>query len=94
MLNISVTELIKLRSANIIDIRSTENYNSNHIPGARNIPYDKLLLNPETYLNKNTIYYIYCKRGITSRGLCQTLQRQGYKAVNVTGGYEEWLLEK
>ena len=63
--SISVAELNN--KINIIDIRSVEKYNNNHIEGAINIPFDKLLMNPNKYLKKNETYYIYCQRGIQSR---------------------------
>lgn len=92
--NISIKDLLKNDSANIIDIRSIENYNNNHIPHAINIPYEKLILKPGNYLNKYTMYYLYCKRGITSKKVCEILSGMGYRVTNVIGGYEEWLLKK
>ena len=79
---------------NIIDIRSIEKYNNNHIDGAINIPYEKLIINPGQYLIKNETYYIYCQKGIQSRKVCQILRNYGYKVVNINGGYEAWMLEK
>lgn len=93
-MNISIDELFKLDSPNIIDIRSVENYNNNHMPGARNIPYNKLLLEPNKYLNKNEKYYIYCRYGKTSQGLCRILRNQGFDVYSITGGYESWMLNK
>ena len=91
-MSITVKELLSLNNPNIIDIRSVENYNNNHIPGAKNIPYQELLINHKKYLNKNETYYIYCKRGLTAKGLCEILQKQGYHVFNITGGYEAWIL--
>lgn len=91
-MNISVAELLKLNNPNIIDIRTIENYNSNHIPGAKNISYNNLIINPSKYLNKTDKYYIYCKHGKTSQGLCRILNNQGYNTYNVIGGYEAWIL--
>lgn len=93
MLSISVGELLKLNNPNIIDIRSAQNFNNNHIPGAKNIPYDKLIINPNLYLNKNNKYYIYCQKGITSARLCARLSSIGYKVSSVIGGYEAWILK-
>lgn len=93
-MNITVSELLKLNSPNIIDIRPSLNYNNNHIPGAKNVPYNSLVIEPNKYLTKNETYYIYCKHGQTSSGVCLLLQRLGYKAVNVIGGYEAWILQK
>lgn len=93
--NISITELMKIMdSSNIIDIRSNQSYNNNHIPGSINIPMEKLIVEPKKYLQPNLIYYIYCQKGISSPKVCQILNRLGYKTVNVSGGYEEWILEK
>ena len=42
--SISVSELKRIMPrVHIIDIRSVEKYNDSHIPGAINIPSDKLL---------------------------------------------------
>ena len=72
---------------NIIDIRNIEKYNNNHINGSINIPFDKLLLNPGKYLNKNKVYYIYCQKGTQSRKMCLFLRKNGYRAINIEGGY-------
>ena len=90
--SISVNELDS--GTSIIDIRSIEKYNDNHIPGAINIPLKNLLMNPSKYLNKSKLYYIYCQRGIQSRKLCLMLKNMGYKVVNIHGGYEAWVLEQ
>lgn len=90
---ISIEELKQLKSPNIIDIRNSINYNNNHIPGSINIPYEQLITNPGKYLDRNHKYYVYCQRGITSKKLCQILYNQGYNAINIIGGYEQWILE-
>ena len=93
-LTITIKELLSLNNPNIIDIRSVENYNNNHIPGAKNILYQELLINPIKYLNKNNVYYIYCRKGFTSLKLCEILRKQGYYVFSVVGGYEAWILHK
>lgn len=91
--NISLREFeLRKDSFTIIDIRSIEKYNNNHIPNSINIPQEKLLIEPEKYLNKTTTYCLYCTRGISSSKLGQILYRQGYKVVSLDGGYEYWLL--
>jgi len=92
--NISILDLKnKIGSVNIIDIRSSQSYNNNHIPGAINVPTEKLLVSPQTYLQTNKTYYIYCQKGISSPKVCQILNRMGYHTINITGGYEEWILQ-
>lgn len=92
--NISIAELReKIGSVNIIDIRNSQSYNNNHIPSAINIPMEKILVDPKKYLQANTMYYIYCQKGISSSKICQILNRMGYHTVNISGGYEEWILQ-
>jgi rhodanese-related sulfurtransferase len=92
--SISVQDLMNCQNINIIDVRSEQNYNNNHIPGAINIPYEKLIVNPGQYLNINAKYFIYCQKGFTSVKVCKILARLGYKVVNIIGGYEEWIMRR
>ena len=79
--SITVNDLRNLGSVNIIDIRSEEKYNDNHILNAYNIPYNKLLINPNNYLEKNKTYYVYCQKGITSKKICNILNDKGYNLI-------------
>lgn len=90
--NITITELLKLKEPYIIDIRSQEKYNDNHIPDAHNIVANDLLLYPDKYLDKDKVYYLYCQKGINSKKICQILNNKGYNLINVFGGYEAYIL--
>lgn len=93
--SISMSDFIKNNiNYNIIDMRSVESFNNNHIPGARNIQMEKLIATPYKYLDRYVNYYIYCQKGIKSIKLVQILQRMGYRATSIDGGYESWILEK
>lgn len=91
-MSISITDLMKKDNINIIDIRTRESYNNKHIKDAVNLMVNELIVNPEKYLNRDQTYYIYCQHGNTSKKLCQILNNRGYKAVNIIGGYEAWIL--
>ncbi|MBP3921196.1 MAG: rhodanese-like domain-containing protein [Bacilli bacterium] len=93
--NISMNDFLNLKgNINIIDIRSRERYNSNHIPNSINIESEKLIVSPSTYLDKNTRYYIYCQRGTSSYKVCSILSNLGYKVTNINGGYESFILHQ
>lgn len=93
--SITINDFLKLKGKlNIIDIRTIERYNNNHIENAINIPFEKLLLNPHNYLNKENKYYLYCQKGSTSYNACQILSKMGYNVVNISGGYESWIMSK
>ena len=91
--NINIKELNKIISdILIIDIRSIEKYNDNHMPNAINIPKATLLKYYKKYLNPNKKYYIYCQNGRSSINVCRFLARVGYVVCNIEGGYENWIL--
>ena len=94
---ISIKELIELQkqeNLNIIDIRDNYNYTNGHIPTSQNIIENKLLITPQYYLNFKETYYIYCKNGERSKRVVNILKQQGYKVVNIEGGYNNYLLMK
>ncbi|MCI8778030.1 MAG: rhodanese-like domain-containing protein [Bacilli bacterium] len=95
MNKISISDLMLIiDQINIIDIRSIQSYNNNHIPNARNIPLEKLITQPEQYLNKMEKYYIYCQKGLSSENVCSILSNLGYNVISIDGGYENWILYK
>lgn len=91
-MEITFSKLIHLNNPNIIDIRSNEKYNNNHVPGSINIPYNLLVSNPQKFLNKVDTYYLYCQKGITSKICVNILRSFGFNVVSVIGGYEEYIL--
>ena len=91
--SISIQDFLKINfNINLIDIRSVQKYNDNHIPNAINISKELLVKEYTKYLDKNLIYYIYCQMGEQSIKVCRLLTQLGYKVINISGGYESWLL--
>lgn len=81
-------------SVSVIDIRRIESFNNGHIDGAKNVPFNQLIIAPDKYLQKNQVYYLYCQKGTKSIKACQILSRVGYQVYNILGGYEAWILSK
>lgn len=77
--------------ANIIDIRDNYLYKIGNIPSSKNIPANFLIVNPDKYLNKNELYYIYCSFGMQSNKVCSKLSNLGYNVINVMGGYNDYI---
>lgn len=80
-------------NANIIDVRTPDEYKISHIPNAKNIDF----YNPHNFmqeinkLNKNQSYYIYCRSGIRSSNSCALMKELGFKKTfNLVGGIVEW----
>lgn len=91
MNSIDITNLLSLPTKNIIDIRNKYYYDLGHIHGAINIPYYNLLNNHNYYLNKYSIYYLYCDTGEQSLEIVNRLNSFGYHTINIIGGYEAYL---
>jgi rhodanese-related sulfurtransferase len=79
-----------------MDAREEEAYDDGHIPGAMNVPYDKL---PKYYgtitstIAKDQIIVCYCwgPNCDFSDNLASELAMMGYKNVVVfRGGWDEW----
>ncbi len=92
--SIKMDDFLNLSNVNIVDLRSVEKFNCNHIPNSINVSSDRLLLDPNNYLDKGERYYLYCQHGLTSYNVCNILSKLGFNVVNISGGYEEWLFKK
>ena len=93
-MQITLQELLKLNNPKIIDIRSKDEYIMGTIPSSINIPSIKFETSPEKYINKKDTYYIFCNNGKRSKVLNEKLNIQGYRTVNIIGGYYNYLLRK
>ncbi len=63
----------------IIDVSEKRLYNTYHINGSVNIPYEELMNNYRKYLNKGETYYFTCASGKLSRRAATILSSLGYK---------------
>ncbi len=86
MKSIDVNEIKNLDKNMVIDIREVEEYAQKSIDGVKNIPMSGLLLNADSFLNKQDTFYIMCLSGGRSSMACQQLSQQGYDVVNLSGG--------
>ena len=87
----SLKEIMKENNYIILDVRTKEEYDSGHIVGAINIPYDEI--NADTKLDKKKTILVYCKSGVRSRKAYETLKKLKYDVVDL-GAYATIDLEK
>lgn len=92
---ISVEEMkthLKMENVQLIDVQSSEDFQSSHIFNARNIVYDKSFRKKLDDLDKNKPVIIYCKSGRTSQKAVKILQQAGFsKIYELEGGITNWL---
>lgn len=71
----------------LLDVRSVDEFNQAHIPGAVNISHLELLDNltsVNTYKNKNII--VYCRSGRRAAIAIDTLKKNGFNQVHHLSG--------
>ncbi len=76
----------EIKVKQIIDVREKRELEKGKIAGSVNIPMDKLLADPERYLNKDETYYLMCQSGIRSKKVYKKLKND-FDVINVQAGY-------
>ena len=92
-MEITLQELSKLGGdeCQIVDIRNAVSFEYGKIDGAVNIPLDGF---DEEKLNKDKKIILYCKSGILSVELADSLCEKGFEAYSLKEGYVGWLRRK
>lgn len=78
----------------ILDTRTQEEYDTEHIPGAILIPYDEILEKAEMVLtDKDQLILVYCRSGRRSKLAAEDLAKLGYTNIKEFGGIIDWPYE-
>lgn len=81
---------IKLSFGTIIDVRTKEQFEENHIDGAISIPLDQLEDNLDRFDKKEEINVI-CNTGDKSKKAAKILEDNGFEMVSIVlPGMKEW----
>ncbi len=73
------------QGAKVIDVRSPEEFNSGHLPGAINIPLANLESGLTQVTDKQASIVLYCGAGIRAQKGCDILKAQGFNCA-INGG--------
>ena len=79
--------------AEIIDVRTPNEFNEGYIEGAKlmNIQDSSKFMEEIEQLPKDKDYYVYCRSGRRSEMACQLMNKAGIdKAYNLEGGILGW----
>ncbi len=75
----------------IVDVRTQEEYDEGHIPGAILIPNETIgNEEPAELPDKDQIILIYCRSGNRSKQAAQKLANMGYTKIYEFGGIKDW----
>jgi rhodanese-related sulfurtransferase len=75
----------------LLDVRTSDEFNSGKIPGAININVmENSFLEAISKLDKTKSYFIYCLSGGRSGRACAIMANQGFDVYNLVGGIGSW----
>lgn len=86
-----IKTIMKKNEYIVVDVRESWEYNSGHVIGAVNIPYNKI--DENTTLDKDKVIFVYCKSGGRSSIAFETLKNLGYTVYDL-GAYDSVELPK
>ena len=75
----------------ILDVRTQEEYEASHIPGAICIPNETIGTDDIPELpDKDQLILVYCRSGNRSKQASEKLAKQGYANIVEFGGINSW----
>ena len=78
----------------ILDVRTQEEYDQGHIPGAIVISHEEIAEKAEKVLtDKNQMILVYCRSGRRSKIAAEALVELGYTNIKEFGGIIDWPYE-
>ena len=78
----------------ILDVRTQEEYDEGHIPGAIVISHEEIEEKAEGMLpDKNQLLLVYCRSGRRSKIAAEALVELGYTNIKEFGGIIDWPYE-
>lgn len=85
-------EAIRQNGAQVVDVRTPQEFNAGHIQGAKNLDFYSAQFGAEvSKLDKNKPVYVYCAVGGRSASAAGMLVKQGFtKVYDLAGGIESW----
>ena len=78
----------------ILDVRTQEEYDQGHIPGAIVISHEEITEKAEDVLtDKDQLILVYCRSGRRSKIAAEALVELGYTNIKEFGGISDWPYE-
>lgn len=86
---ISVEELAEGGEGELLDVRSAAEYAAGHVPGAVNVPLERVQADPRRFTDRPV--RIICASGRRSLQAAKTISAAGGDAASVSGGTIAWI---
>lgn len=79
----------------LVDVRTQDEYNVEHIPNAILLSLDNIAADAESIIpDKEATYFVYCRSGNRSAAASAQLVEMGYKNIFDLGGIKDWPYDK
>lgn len=85
-----VKRLIKEKQAQLVDVRTPEEFTMNKLPGAVNIPLQDIDRVGDSMLDKDLPVVVFCRSGQRSHMAMQILLSLGFDEVYNMGPSQAW----
>ncbi|MDG6772793.1 rhodanese-like domain-containing protein [Thiomicrorhabdus sp. ZW0627] len=82
--------LIKEKNAQLVDVRTPEEFAMSKLPGAINIPLQDIDRVGESILDKDLPVIVFCRSGQRSHMAMQILMSQNFEEVYNLGSFMAW----
>lgn len=93
----TVTEIlgasVKANAAQLIDVRTVEEYTESHADGALNIPLEIIESGDYSGFSKSTPIYLYCRTGRRAEIAKTLLEQAGFTDITNIVGLSDWQLD-
>jgi len=76
----------------VLDVRTKREFDSGHIPGARNLDVSAADFDQRVRtLDKGTLYLVHCGAGVRSARACERMSAMGFtNLVDLAPGFKKW----
>lgn len=92
VMHICELEGLDKHSYQLVDVRTTEEYNEGTIPGSIHVELD-LIREKLDQLDRDKIQVVYCRAGLRSYIAARILVQHGYRVVSLAGGWLSYKAE-
>lgn len=87
-------EIILNQQIELIDVRTVEEFNEQHIEGAQNLIFDEDFEDKIKQLDPSKTIVVYCQTANRSKVCSELLEKNGFqKIIELKGGLDQWILE-
>ncbi len=88
---LNVHEISNRGHVELIDVRESNEWKLEHIPGAQNIPLSSLTSQSELTLDPEKKYVLYCQSGKRSQQAAKIMIQKGFNHLqHISGGMIQW----